>query len=814
MKSKELRRLKNIAILVVIVTLFTIISSANVLAAINNSEAVFSSARDMSGNAINETQYQSYLDNIKNTVESYGYSWQSNGVTVYNLPITDWKRSSNTVSYKCIQKQNKFSWNWTVASRLNTELTKPYQVWDASRTSNSHYSPSTGNGLANGYVTAYSGVLYDAATWVWNGYDQAPSSAGYYTDYAVESLTKFEGTFQIDSTLDLSNMYFTMRSVTGDTNMWVNDNVYVFIYPTALKSSITDSNFMNYLAWWAGDMSTINSYGAYYTKFNGVTGSTTSTSTPTQASALTSWIGWATPPIRDNSGAAIRYGYNQAKNAGVYDGNYTMTVIASDTSMAGGGGMYRLMIGMDAGSKVKYAANGGEGTVADQNKQYGVPLVIRDNGFVRRGYTFSHWNTAMDGSGVSYMPGDLYSAEQSAILYAQWIPDEYNIILNKGNGIEEVYGSGVHYYEEEVTIDADVMNGYTFTGWSGTFDTLTKQYTFVMPDNDIELTATAEDKTAPTVQIIQTPEDPNEDATNGRLTNEDVLLEVIATDLGSGLDELAYSWDNGDTWIASKDYEIEVNNTYTVLVRDKAGNQGTATEVVGNIDKLPPNIDGLEAFANLSEIDRNEGSKTVTVTLTDPSNSDYGASGIKGGTLTVTNSDNNLSKTWTISDTGIIEIDITDDTTKELSELFYGNFRVTVNAEDNVGNTSTKYIDTTEFTLDTELIHADSYKSSLFVKGETGLFIFYAGGYPDEVKVYFPTDAGLDQDYLTVFYYTKQKAIETGVVPFYVPLDAIEGDYTIYVESYKNGKLLQTKSQAFQITEETILDRLQTQLSR
>ena len=94
------------------------------------------------------------------------------------------------------------------------------------------------------------------------------------------------------------------------------------------------------------------------------------------------------------------------------------------------------------------------------------------------------------------------------------------------------------------------------------------------------------------------------------------------------------------------------------------------------------------------------------------------------------------------------------------------------------------------------------------------MFIFYAGGYPDEVKVYFPTDAGLDQDYLTVFYYTKQKAIETGVVPFYVPLDAIEGDYTIYVESYKNGKLLQAKSQAFQITEETILDRLQTQLSR
>jgi len=311
------------------------------------------------------------------------------------------------------------------------------------------------------------------------------------------------------------------------------------------------------------------------------------------------------------------------------------------------------------------------------------------------------------------------------------------------------------------------------------------------------------DKQAPSIALSQNPT---------AWTNGDVTLSVTANDgSGIGLNPKPYKWFSDTAFNTTTQVTVAKNGTYSIQVQDKLGNTATASIKVTNIDKLSPNIIGLEAFATISEIDRNEGKQTVTVTLTDPSNTDYGASGVKGGTLTVTNSDNNLSKTWTISDTGIIEIDITN---KEYSELFYGNFKVTVEAEDNVGNKSTKAFDITEFTLDTELIHADNYKSSLFIKGETGLFIFYAGGYPDEVRVYFPLDAGLDQDYSATFYYTKQKAVEIGQIPFYVPLDAIEGDYTIYVESYKNGKPLQTKSQAFQITEETILDRLQTQLSR
>lgn len=382
---------------------------------------------------------------------------------------------------------------------------------------------------------------------------------------------------------------------------------------------------------------------------------------------------------------------------------------------------------------------------------------------------------------------------------------QFKLSLSIGTGVSSVSGEGTYRVGQSVTIDAVVKEGYTWKDWTGTYNVTDKEYVFNMPSSEVTMKANAEDITPPVVTLEQNPT---------VWTKGDVILTVTASDKGSGLDSKPYSWNNGNTWVEAETSTVGKNGTYTVLARDKAGNIGSASITVTNIDKLPPVINGLEAFVGLGEIDRNEGVKTVEVRITDLSNNDYGASGVKGGELIIENSDNGLIKTWSIGSDGVVSVDITNKDTKELSELFYGNFRITVNAEDNVGNTSKKEFNTTEFTLDSELVHADNYKSSLFIRGETGLFIFYAGGYPDEIRVYFPTDAGLNKDYSKVFYYKKQNAIEVGMIPFYVPLEAIKGDYTIYVESYKNGKLLQTKSQAFEIGLETVLNELRTEINK
>ena len=74
--------------------------------------------------------------------------------------------------------------------------------------------------------------------------------------------------------------------------------------------------------------------------------------------------------------------------------------------------------------------------------------------------------------------------------YAQWIPIQYKVILNKDEGIESVSGAGTYNYEQQVTIDAQVKDGYEWKGWTGNVTLESKQNTFGMPTQDIELTAT------------------------------------------------------------------------------------------------------------------------------------------------------------------------------------------------------------------------------------------------------------------------------------------------------------------------------------
>lgn len=69
---------------------------------------------------------------------------------------------------------------------------------------------------------------------------------------------------------------------------------------------------------------------------------------------------------------------------------------------------------------VSYDKNGGNGVVTSQIKVEGTNLRIAENTFVRDGYSFMHWNTSADNSGTTYNPGDMYSLDESLMLYAIW----------------------------------------------------------------------------------------------------------------------------------------------------------------------------------------------------------------------------------------------------------------------------------------------------------------------------------------------------------------------------------------------------------
>lgn len=72
---------------------------------------------------------------------------------------------------------------------------------------------------------------------------------------------------------------------------------------------------------------------------------------------------------------------------------------------------------------LKYSANGGSGTMSNEEFFYSSGITVAANKFTRTHYSFKGWNTKSDGSGISYAPGSklvLSTLESEVILYAQW----------------------------------------------------------------------------------------------------------------------------------------------------------------------------------------------------------------------------------------------------------------------------------------------------------------------------------------------------------------------------------------------------------
>lgn len=82
------------------------------------------------------------------------------------------------------------------------------------------------------------------------------------------------------------------------------------------------------------------------------------------------------------------------------------------TAGSGGGSTYT----------VTYDANGGTGTMTDDNSPYpaGESVTVLGNEFTRDNYTFDHWNTAADNSGTSYDEDDTFTINANTTLFAQW----------------------------------------------------------------------------------------------------------------------------------------------------------------------------------------------------------------------------------------------------------------------------------------------------------------------------------------------------------------------------------------------------------
>lgn len=223
------------------------------------------------------------------------------------------------------------NWTWSTISEEsilnNLNLTNEKEIWDGSRSGTHYlnkylnYSKSTSyTTFVGNRITASDSTLYDSATWK-------------ISDGKNESLTRFQGTFSLTDLQktegydDYTDYDYTIKSVLDNSKIFINDNLFVFVYPSDV--TLTDDNYMDYLAFWTG---TSNQNGT--TSFHGKAGTSASQSDNSKWSNLTDK--WYAEPVEDSAGDIIQKAVQDGKT------DFIIDVIAHDN--AAGGGMYRLII--------------------------------------------------------------------------------------------------------------------------------------------------------------------------------------------------------------------------------------------------------------------------------------------------------------------------------------------------------------------------------------------------------------------------------------------------------------------------------------
>ena len=145
------------------------------------------------------------------------------------------------------------------------------------------------------------------------------------------------------------------------------------------------------------------------------------------------------------------------------------------------------------------------GTPASQIFSEGDGVDLRENGFTRRGYRFTGWNTAADGSGTAYAPAQPYDTQTDLSLYAQWemVPEAWHRVLYVANTPEGAVVSGTApvdggAYRKDDPVAAAARGDlstvhYVFTGWnteadgSGTAYAENAAFGFPYADRDLTL---------------------------------------------------------------------------------------------------------------------------------------------------------------------------------------------------------------------------------------------------------------------------------------------------------------------------------------
>jgi uncharacterized repeat protein (TIGR02543 family) len=143
------------------------------------------------------------------------------------------------------------------------------------------------------------------------------------------------------------------------------------------------------------------------------------------------------------------------------DGSGTVYSTSLVYSVVGNITLYAQYVGSNY--SLIFSAQGGSVSPADKTVVYGNAIGSLPTP-TKAGYTFSGWNTEIDGSGDTYTQDTVFLAGDSVILYAQYVGNTYSISFNSAGG-SLVNSKSVTFNSTIGSLQTPTKEGYIFNGW-------------------------------------------------------------------------------------------------------------------------------------------------------------------------------------------------------------------------------------------------------------------------------------------------------------------------------------------------------------
>ena len=127
---------------------------------------------------------------------------------------------------------------------------------------------------------------------------------------------------------------------------------------------------------------------------------------------------------------------------------------------------------------IKYNANGGTGTMGDQQMKYDTPAKLTANAYNKTGYTFTGWRQDDKATGTKYRNRETVTNLLSAngattTMYAQWKANEYTVTFIDGHNGKTIGTETVTHGSNATEPNKPSHEGYTATTWDKPLSNIT-----------------------------------------------------------------------------------------------------------------------------------------------------------------------------------------------------------------------------------------------------------------------------------------------------------------------------------------------------